>query len=138
MLLKTDAIVLSKIKYRDHDLIVKCYTKNRGVVSYLLKGVLKSTKNTSKVAYYQPLSQLQIEETYNANQSLQYIKEVKLNVTYQSLHTNVLKSAIVMFLSEVLSSVLKEEEANPLLYDYLETTLQWLDHETEFSNFHLL
>lgn len=138
MLLKTNAIVLSKIKYRDHDLIVKCYTKNRGVVSYLLRGVLKNTKSTSKIAYYQPLSQLQIEDMHRANQSLQYIKEVKLHTTYQTLHTNVLKSAIVMFLSEVLSSVLKEEEANSLLYDYLETTLQWFDNETEFSNFHLL
>ena len=69
---------------------------------------------------------------------MQTIKEVKLDCIYQSLHINILKSAIVMFLAEVLSIVLKEEEENQFLYNYLETTLQWLDHETEFSNFHLL
>lgn len=138
MLVKTDAIVLSKIKYRDHDIIVKCYTKNRGVVSYLLRGILKSKKSNSKIAYYQPLSQLQVEENYKPNQSLHYITDVKLSVPYHSLHTNILKSSIVMFLSEILSSTLKEEETNLSLYEFLETTLQWLDHENDFANFHLL
>lgn len=138
MLVKTNAIVLSKIKYGDNDVIVKCYTKNRGIVSYLLRGVLKSKKSNSKIAYYQPLSQLEIEENYRANQTLHYITDVKLSVPYQSMHTNILKGAVVMFLSEVLSTTLKEEEANASLYEFLETTLQWLDHETNFSNFHLL
>lgn len=138
MLVKTEAIVLSKIKYRDHDIIVKCYTKNRGVVSYLLRGVLKSRKSNSKIAYYQPLSQLQIEENYRPHQSLHYLTDVKLNVAYQSLHTNILKGSIVMFLSEVLSSTLKEEETNLSLYEFLETALQWLDYERDFANFHLI
>lgn len=138
MLVKTQAIVLSKIKYRDHDVIVKCYTKNRGIVSYLLRGVLKSKKGNAQIAYFQPLSQLDIEENYRANQSLHYIKDVKLSVPYHDMHTNIFKASIVMFLSEILSATLKEEEANASLYEFLETTLQWLNHETEFANFHLL
>jgi len=138
MLIKTKAIVLSKVKYRDNDLIVKCFTQHRGVVSYLLRGVLSSKKGSSKAAYYQLLSQLQIEENYRKNQSLQAIKEVRMDFSYTSLHTNVYKSSIVMFLAEVLSSVLKEEEENQQLYHYLETTFRWLDVEDEFSNFHLL
>jgi DNA repair protein RecO (recombination protein O) len=43
-----------------------------------------------------------------------------------------------MFLSEILATVLKEEEQNFPLYDYLEVTLKWLDYQDEFSNFHLL
>ena len=138
MLIKTKAIVLSKLKYRDHDLIVKCFTLHRGVVSYLLRGVLNSKKGNSKVAYYQLLSQLQIEENYRENQSLQIIKDVRLDCSYSSLHTDVFKSSIVMFLAEVLSSVLREEEENKQLYHYLQTTFQWLDAKDEFSNFHLL
>lgn len=138
MLIKTQAIVLSKLKYRDNDLIIKCYTKQRGIVSYILRGILKSTKSNSKIAYFQPLSQLQIEEVYKANHSLQSIKEVKLHYTYYSLYTNIYKSSIAMFISEVLAIVLKEEEKNEILYNYIETALEWLDHENEFSNFHLL
>ncbi len=138
MLIKTNAIVLSKLRYRDNDLIVKCYTSQRGVVSYLLRGVLKSTKGSAKTAYFQPLSQLQLEENFKANQSLQFISDVRLNVVYHSLHSNIPKSAIVMFLSEVLASVLKEEEQNESLYEYLETSFTWLDHAEDSVNFHLL
>ncbi|BAO75772.1 DNA repair protein RecO [Winogradskyella sp. PG-2] len=138
MLTKNNSIVLSKLKYRDYDLIVKCYTQQRGVVSYLLRGVLKSKKGKTKTVYFQALSQLQIDENYKPNQSLHSIKEVKLNYIYKSLHTNIYKSAIVLFLSEVLSNVLKEEEKNEDLFNYIETALQYLDNENQFSNFHLL
>jgi DNA repair protein RecO (recombination protein O) len=138
MLSKNNSIVLSKLKYRDYDLIVKCYTQQRGVVSYILRGVLKSKKSQTKTVYFQVLSQLQIEENYKPNQSLHSIKEVKLKYIYHTLHTNIYKSAIALFLSEILSNVLKEEERNEDLYHYIETALQYLDNEDQFSNFHLL
>ncbi|SFZ89866.1 DNA replication and repair protein RecO [Flaviramulus basaltis] len=138
MLITTNAIVLSKLKYKDNDLIVKCYTEQLGVLSFLLRGVLKNRKGATKVAYFQLLSQLQIMLVYKENRSLQAIKETKLNNIYASLHSNVLKSSIVMFLSEVLSNTLKEEEQNDALYSYLENTLLWLDSQQEYSNFHLL
>ncbi len=138
MLIKSKAIVLSKIKYRDNDLIVKCFTYHRGAVSYLVRGVLKSSKRHSKAAYFQLLTQLDIEENFKQNQSLQSLKEIKLDYHFSSLHTNVLKSAIVIFLSEVLASVLKEEEQNEQLYSYLETAFRWLDIKDQFANFHLL
>jgi len=138
MLVKTNAIVLSKLKYRDNDLIVKCYTKHRGIVSYLIRGAYKSSSGSSKSVYFQPLSLLIIEENFRPNYSLQNIKEVKFDYLYKTLHTHILKSAIVMFLTEVLSSVLKEEEQNESLYEYIENALLLLDQEIEFSNFHLL
>ena len=85
MLNKNKAIVISKIRYRDNDLIVKCFTEQKGLVSYLIRGALKSNKGTSKAVYYQLLSQLQIEENFKANQSLQYIKEVKVDFIENSL-----------------------------------------------------
>jgi DNA repair protein RecO (recombination protein O) len=138
MLVNTNAIVLSKIKYRDNDLIVKCYTEKYGAISFLLRGVLKNKKGNTKAAYFQLLSQIQIEIIYIKNRSLQSIKEVRINQLYYSLHSNVVKSAIVMFLAEVLSNSLKEEEENELLFSYIETTLQWLDTHSDYANFHLL
>ncbi|HNQ27746.1 MAG TPA: DNA repair protein RecO, partial [Aquaticitalea sp.] len=138
MLIKTEAIVLSKIKYRDSDLIVKCYTNIRGTVSYLLPGALKNGKGSSKAAYFQPLSLLALEENFRANRSLQFVKEVKLKTNYQSLYTNIPKGAIVMFLAEVLSMVLKEEEENTSLFGFLESAFLWLDHQQDYSNFHLM
>lgn len=138
MLVTTNAIVLSKIKYKDNDLIVKCYTQELGCISLILRGVLKSKKRQSKSAYFQLLTQLQLIVDYKNNRTLHTLKETKLSYLYTSLHSNVLKSSIVIFLAEVLSNVLKEEEQNEILFSYLETTLQWLDTHSEYSNFHLL
>ena len=113
MLISTKAIVISKIKYGDNDLIVKCYTEEFGVVSYILKGVLKNKKTNAKKAYFQLLSQLHIDTIHKENRALQNIKDIRGSTIYLSLHTNVLKSAIVMFLAEVLSNSLIEEEKNP-------------------------
>ena len=67
MLQKTDAIVLAKIKYAESDLIVKCFTKQRGIESYLLRGILKSKKGKLKPALFFPLTQLKLEERYKEN-----------------------------------------------------------------------
>lgn len=138
MIVTTNAIVLSKLRYRDNDLIVKCYTQKYGILSFILRGVLKSKKRLIKTAYFQLLSQLQLVIVYNPNRSLHTIKEAKINHLYSSLHSNILKSALVMFLSEILSNALKEEEQNDTLFSYLETTLLWLDEHSECANFHLL
>lgn len=138
MLTKNQAIVLSKLKYRDNDLIVKCYTQERGIVSYILRGAAKSKKGNNKTVYFQELSQLYLDENFKPNRSLQNIKDIKFSYIYTSVHTNVFKSAIVIFLAEVLSNALKEEEKNESLFEYLKVTLQYLDKAEHYSNFHLL
>lgn len=138
MLSTTNAVVLSKIKYRDNDLIVKCYTQEHGVISFLVRGVLKSKKSNTKAAYFQLLSQIQVVFNYTKNRSLYTLKEVKSNAIYTSLHSHILKSSVVMFLSEILATTLQEEEKNEALYSYLETTLLWFDADNTYANFHLL
>lgn len=138
MIVSTNAIVISKLKYGESALIVKCYTQHYGMLGFLLRGVLKSKKGAVQTAYFQPLSHLTIVMNYQANRSLHTLKEVKLNHYYATLHTHIAKGSVVMFLSEVLSSTLREEEQNEALFSYLETTLLWFDTHEEFSNFHLL
>ena len=55
MIISTKAIVLSKLKYKDNDLIVKCYTESKGVVSFMVKNAFSSKKSKLKPAYFQPL-----------------------------------------------------------------------------------
>lgn len=138
MLVSTNAIVLSKIKYGDSNLIISCYTERFGLKSYLLRGVLKQRKGKIKPAYLQPLSQVQMECSHKDSRSLQAIRELKPLVHYKNLHTDIFKGAIVIFLSEVLVQLLKEEEQNIPLYTFISTSLLWLDAQDESANFHLL
>ncbi len=137
MLITTKAIVFSALKYGEADLIVKCFTEKSGLKTYLLRGVLKSKKGKLKASLFQPLTQLEIVAQHKDKGSLEYIREAKLLLPYQSLHTNILKSTVVMFLSEVLRNAIKEEEANIPLFAFLEKSLLWFDSNEKTANFHL-
>ena len=103
-----------------------------------MRGVLKSKKGKIKSAYFQLLSQLDLIVNYRESRSLQAIKEVKMLAIYDDIYTNITKAAIVMFIAEVLSGILKEEEENISLFKYLENTFLLLDKSENVSNFHLL
>ena len=138
MIISTPGLVLSSIKYGDSSLIVRILTREAGLKSYLVKGVLQRKKGKVKAAYFQPLSQLELVVTHREKANLQYIREAKINYPYANLPTDWTKQAIVLFLAEVLTKVIREEEQNKGLYDYLETALQWLDTHDQVANFHLI
>lgn len=137
-IVSTKAIVLSSIKYGDTSLIVKCYTEEEGVKTYLIRGVLKPKKKGIKAAYFQPLTQLKIVANHNSKNTLNSIKEVQVSQPYRTIHCDIVKQAVVFFLSEILASAIQEEEQNKTLYSYLETAFIWLDTHDKIANFHLL
>ena len=60
MVTSTSAIVLSKIRYKDNDIIVKLFTKEYGAISFIVKGGKNSKKNKIKYVYFQELTILEI------------------------------------------------------------------------------
>ena len=137
MQITTKAIVFSSLKYGDNSLIVKAFTVSDGLKSYLLKGVLSSKKGKLKTAYFQPLTQLEIVANHRNKGTLENIREAKICYHYQTLHTDIIKNAIILFLAEMLGNSIHEEEPNESFFNFLEASLQWLDAHTEISNFHL-
>ena len=138
MVISTRAIVFSALKYSEADLIVTCFTEKEGVKSYLLRGVLKSKSGGLKASYFQPLTQLELVAIHKNKGTLERIQEAKVFHPYQTLHTNVVKTGMVMFLSEMLKNCIKEEERNEELYEYLENAFFWLDSNEDIANFHIL
>ena len=138
MVVKTRAIVISSIKYQEKSLIVKCFTLSDGLKSYFVRDAFSSRKSNQKIAYFQPFSLLEIEANHKNKGTLEHFKEVKLATAYQTINTDVVKSTIVIFLSEILHHSIQEEEKNENLFTYLETALIWLDTHEETSNFHLI
>lgn len=138
MIVSTRAIVLSAIKYSEADLIVTCFTEKKGIKSYLLRRILKSKTGKLKPSYFQLLTQLEIVAFHKNKGTLETIREAKVLQPYKTLHTNVVKSGMVMFLSEMLKNCVIEEERNEDLYEYLENAFFWLDSHDDIANFHIL
>ena len=138
MLVKTKAIVLSSLKYQEKSLIVKCFTLSDGLKSYFVRDAFSGRKGNHKIAYFQPLTLLEIEAVHKNKGTLENFKEIKISHPYWSIPTDIFKSTIVLFLSEMLHNSIHEEEANPDFFTFLETALMWLDTNEQTSNFHLI
>ena len=129
-------IVLSTLRYKDNDLIIKAFSREIGLVSFIHRGAYKPKKGSTKSAFYQVLSQ-NLVSTSAKNNDLKTVRDVTSNYLYASLYTNVFKSSIAMFLSEVLTASIKEEHQNIALFEFLKTAFTYLDLSDHFANFHL-
>ena len=138
MQVKTKAIVISVLKFQEKSLIVKCFTQSDGLKTYFVRNAFSTQRNNQKIAYFQPLNILEIEANHKNKGTLEHFKEIKLAFPYLSINTNIVKSTIVIFLSEVLHHSIKEEEKNENLFSFLETAFLWLDTHDEVANFHLI
>ncbi|HSD07965.1 DNA repair protein RecO [Flavobacterium sp.] len=138
MLVKTKAIVISALKFQEKSLIVKCFTLSNGLKSYIVRDAFSTRKGSSKMAYFQPLTIIEIEAVHKNKGTLENFKEIKIASPFHSIHSDIFKSTMVLFLSEILHHSIHEEEKNESLFTFLETALQWLDEHDEISNFHLI
>lgn len=138
MQVKTKAIVVSSIKFQEKSLIVKCFTQSHGLKSYFVRDAFSGRKSNQKIAYFQPLSLLEIDAVHKNKGTLENFKEIKISTPFQTIHTDIYKSTIVLFISEILYHSIHEEEKNESLFTFLETALLWLDHHDEIANFHLI
>ena len=135
---KTEGIVLQSVRYGDTSLIVKVFTRNFGLKSYMVKGAFnRGSKN--RAALFQNLNLIQYVEAGKPNKSsLGYLKDVQLSTVYHSLPFVMNKSAIMMYISELLSKTITEQEQNTTLYDFIVQSVQWLDLvEQDYANFPL-
>jgi DNA repair protein RecO (recombination protein O) len=119
MLVKTKAIVISSLKYQEKSLIVKCFTQSDGLKSYFVQSAYSGKKSNQKIAYFQPLTILEIEANHKNKGTLEHFKEIKLATAYQTINTDIFKSTIVIFLSEMLHHSIHEEEKNEDLFTCL-------------------
>lgn len=137
MIGKSKAIVLHHIKYSETSIIVYLYTQAWGRQSYILNGV-RSPKSKIKTNLFQPLSLMQIEAYHKPGRDLQRLKEFKLDPVYTSIPFEIAKSTISLFLAELLNKVLKSEDPDQLLFDFILDSLVFFDSmESGSANFHL-
>ena len=135
---QSKAIVLHSIKYGETSLIVNCFLYDLGVKSFMIKGVLNSKNKKFSKSYFLPLSIIYITYSIKINKDLGYITEAYPAQIYTSLHTDLFKSSVIVFISELLNSVLKESPGSSQnLFQYLEYSLTLFDKSNKMSNFHL-
>jgi len=136
MLYKTKAIVLHHVNYGESSIIATLYTGDHGRISCMVNSV-RTKKPKFPATLFQPLTLLEIDFYKRPTRDVQRIKDAVSPIHYHTIPYNHIKSAIALFLAEVMYLVLREEEKNQLLFSFLFNALQLLDtSEEDYSTFH--
>lgn len=141
----TEGFVLREVRYGDTSSIVKIYTKDKGLRSFIVKGlrsaggVRRSRGHSVAKAGLFPL--LKIEFTYverRESQTLYTLRQFRPSGPARTLYSDVSKVCMLTFLAELLSKCLPEGQDDEALYDYIDYFLAHLDAaEKPYGHYHI-
>lgn len=138
MLTKTDAIVLRAIKYGETRMIVDLFTREQGRMSVVV-GIPKTSRGKLKKQYFQPLMLLTAECDVRQQAQMQKLRDAALRTPLTSLLADPAKLSIALFLAEFLYYALRDEQQNVPLFDYVASSIGWLDGcQDGYASFHLV
>ena len=132
-LTQSSIIVLHLTKYGDSSMVVHTIDSTSGRCSYLLRGIGKN----KKISQFHPLALLDIVSSFSPKSSLGFIKEYVPCASLDSLRSNLHKSSMALFISEVLYRSVCEQSSDERLFNWLCTAIETLENCDETLNFHL-
>ena len=137
MLQKTRGIVITTTDYAEASVIAKIYTEEFGLQSFMLNGVRKS-KSRFNNNLLQALSTVELVAYYRPHKTLHRVSELNSSPQLSSIPYDTVKTALAIFLAEVLHRSIREEETNKELFNFLHHSIELLDVQAEdCSRFHL-
>ena len=135
---KSRAITLTYIKQGESSIISKIFTEKHGIQSFIVKGV-RSKKAKKKLGLFQPLQLVDINATLIPKKGLQYLAEITIIEAISSDKINMNKKFLAIFIAEISSKVLQENEQNSGLFKFVWEIKQKLyNANTVDENFALL
>ena len=135
---KSRAITLTYIKQGESSIISKIFTEKHGLQSFIVKGV-RSKKAKKKLGLFQPLQLVDINATLIPKRGLQYLAEITIIETISTDKINMNKNFLAIFIAEISSKVLQENEQNSGLFKFVWEIKQKLyNANTIDENFALL
>lgn len=137
MQIKTRAIVFRTVKYGETSLIADLFTEEKGLHTFILSGV-RSARAKFSPGLLQPMSVIEVVTYFGENHAMHRIKEVSAAVIFQHIPFELRKGSVALFLAEICRKTVRETEPDPVLFDFLLRTLEFLDKtDRPVANIHL-
>ena len=144
MIAATEGFVLREIRYGDTGSVVKIYTKDKGLRSFMVKGLRPSSSSRGsrkKLAQSALLPLLEVEFTYvekRESQTLYSLQQFRPCSGGSRLYADVAKTCMLTFVAELLSKCLAEEQADDALYAGLSRFVWRLEEaEKPYGHYHI-
>lgn len=120
------AIAIHTIPTNDKGGVVLLFTESYGIRPYYAALGKKSP-------LFQPMTLLEVVERERRSGSMRMLAEVRREPPLLQVPTNPLKSAVALFMAEVLHRSLAEEQPMPGLFHYCHLSMQALDIDDEVA-----
>ena len=132
------AIFLHATKTGESSLVLHTIDRNFGRQSLYLRNAKKS-KNSAALSYFFSLNIINTIISAPKKGSMYYLKEFDSDVKLHSIRSDIYKSSIAMYISELLYRTYQEESGDSQFFDWLYQEIVTLDSlESNFANFHLI
>ncbi len=129
MLVKTEAIVLKSMKYRDTSKIVTFYTKEYGKLNGIAKGA-RSAKNKFGSAL-EPLTHSMLVLYKKEHRDLHLISQCDAIDSFRNFTEDLDRMSIGLAVLELVNQLTHDEERKPALFPLLLETLSALNSSTK-------
>lgn len=114
------------------------YTEKFGRVTYAVPNTRSKRAKLAK-SLFAPFTVLDMDVEHTPGREIQKIAEARVAAVHMNLYADPVKNAVVLFLAEILSRVIREQEQNSALYAFLTDAVALYDLlEEGKANFHLL
>lgn len=138
MIVKTRGIVLHTSKYSDTSIVAHVYTEQLGRCPLMVQGI-RTPRSKVKMSMFLPLTLLELEISHSPRRELQRVKDITVSLPLVNIPASVSKSAIALFLGDILNRVLGEESPNEQLFNYLYQAVKLLEIITQgVADFHII
>ncbi len=130
-------IALRTIKYNERNNILTVYSLEAGRVS-LLTSAGAGKEASRRRAITMPMSVFRCEVDMRPGREIYNMREPQSCIALHGVHAHPVKSAIAMFLAELLAAVLKESQEDKALFAFLTDAIERLDASHHgVANFHI-
>ena len=129
MLTKTEGIVLRCYRYKDNHFLAHILTRESGIVTYAVYAP-ESKRSRTKMSYFQPLTLLEIDADHKSNRTIQTIKELHPLSISVNIISNPYKTAIALFVAEVINACVPPENPDAELYHTIRNVIKSIDSDT--------
>lgn len=121
----TPALVLKRIDYGDHDLIISLFTLDRGKVSVIAKAAKKSVKRFGGIL--ELFTALEAVIKPGRGKGLPVLQEAALLQPFTNIRSDVIKTAYAAYWSELVNTWMEEYDRQDLIFQLLSHLLEELD-----------
>ena len=112
------AIAISYIKHAESSIIAKIFTEEKGLQIFIIKGI-RNKKSKKKLGLFQALQLSNINATYLPKKNLQHLTDISLLNSQMQEGVNMKKNFLSLFVAEVTSKILHENEVDKPLFQFL-------------------